>query len=252
MALTRRGFTLTELVVYGGLSFVVLAVLLSVFVVARRTQQQAYTSSLVGGRTYSAMEVLRRDLQSTALATIEVYPNEGNSSEAPGCSMAYAYAVEGDDEGQMSINTYGAPLWQGSVFYTVQKQRGQKVGSLVRWEKKKASQDFLPSLTTIMPSQIELANSRVLVEDVMLPGQTIEGVGDEGQYESGEAGGFQVEFVRRSGGEDGDESLTNVNPRDGDPADNTRLVQVTLKILRDEDTSRPSLYVLKLRATPRY
>ena len=43
------------------------------------------------------------------------------------------------------------------------------------------------------------------------------------------AGGFRVQFVRRAGGDDGAETLTNDNPHFGNPADNTRLVETDFR-----------------------
>ena len=247
----KRGFTLVELVVYFGLSAVVLLIVVSIFRIANQSQQATYSSYFVSGRTYSALTILRRDLQNTALSAITAYPNKTNSTEAPGMSCPSPFGFDGKEQGELQISSYGAPEWQKMIFYTVSKQ-GTKVGGLTRWGKKLKSDDFLPALGTVLPSNPEGDDGRGLLEDVLLPNKTVDGVGGEGGFQSGPGGGFEVQFVRRAGGEGGEESLSSENPRTQDAAGNTRLVQVTLKILRDEKSSRPSLYILKLRACPRY
>ena len=103
----RRGFTLIEIVIYFGLSAMALGVLVSMFIIASRTQQQTYSQYLVGGSLSSTVHLLRRELQATALSSIKVY-----SDGTPGFSCASAY----DSEGNFSVNGYGAPNWKKHVF----------------------------------------------------------------------------------------------------------------------------------------
>ena len=243
-----RGFTLLELVIYAALGALALGAILSLFVISRSTQEQAYTSSLVSGRVYTAMQILRRDLQATALSSIQVYPNTNQSGELPGCALASAYL--GDDN-ELQLNAFGAPRWEKTVFFTL-KPKTSLTGTLVRWEKDYSNIDLLPQLDLAPPSGIAQATQRTLVEDVLLPDKTVENVGPGGSYESGKQGGFEVSFIRRAGGEEGEETLTTENPREGDPANNTRLVQVKIKLLRDETRSKPSLFTMTLRVSPRF
>lgn len=248
MEMKRRGFTLLELVIYVGLGALALGAILSLFMISRSAQQQTYTSSLVSGRVYTALRMLRRDLQETALASIEVYPNANDSAENPGLSMAGAYL---GDKPTLEVSAFGAPRWEHTVFYTLKPQTG-KTGTLVRWTKNYDTVNLLPQLDLSPPSAIDAATERTLVEDLLLPNLTIENVGEGGSYDSGPQGGLEVSYIRRNNGEAGEETLTTENPRSGDAADNTRLVQVKLKLLRDESHSKPSLFTMVLRVTPRY
>ena len=247
----HRGFTMIELVVYFALSSIVLLTLVGIFKISNRSQQATYSSYLVGGRTYSALSVLRRDLQNTALSAIEAYPQKGSSSEPPGMSCPSPFGFSGDEKGQLQISPHGSPDWQKMVHYTVQKTSG-KVGSLLRWSSEFKPDNFLPERAPGLPSAIQGDQGNALLEDVLLANQAVTGVGEGGQYTTGPAGGFEIQFVRREGGEAGEESLSSANPRGEDARGNTRLVQATLRILRDQKSSEPTLYVLKIRACPRY
>ena len=114
----HRGFTMIELVVYFALSSIVLLTLVGIFKISNRSQQATYSSYLVGGRTYSALSVLRRDLQNTALSAIEAYPQKGSSSEPPGMSCPSPFGFSGDEKGQLQISPHGSPDWQKMVHYT--------------------------------------------------------------------------------------------------------------------------------------
>ncbi|MGE0491546.1 MAG: type II secretion system protein J [Vulcanimicrobiota bacterium] len=249
MALNRRGYTLIEMVIYIGLFAVAMVTIGSVYILSSRTQKQVYADALVSGRTGSALDVIRKDLQTTALASITAYPNKTSSTEAPGLSMAGAY----DDKRNFVINDYGAPQWDSTVFYTVKKTNA-KTGTLYRWQEDVSDKDKLPQLpqlSSMLPSALK-DNSHALLENVLLSNLTIDGVGEGGKFDTGDGGGFEVMFVRREGGEDGTESLTAENPRTQPANGNTRLVQVTLKILRDEGSSPPTLFTQTIRVTPRH
>lgn len=248
---SSKGATLIELVIYFALSTLVVMTIASVFRIAKSTQQATYSSYLMSGRTYSALTILRRDLQNTALSAITSYPNSSDNGEAPGMSCPSPFGAEGERKGELHVNPYGSPEWKKTIHYTVQK-KGNHVGALLRWSKKIETTDLLPLKGTLSPSQVEGDQGKGLLEDVLLANQSISGVGENGQYTTGPEGGFSVRFVRRQGGEDGPESLSAENPSTQAASGNTRLVDVTLKILRDEKRSQPSLYVLKLRACPRY
>jgi hypothetical protein len=248
---SSKGATLIELVIYFALSSLVALTIVSAFRIATATQQATYSSYLMSGRTYSGVTVLRRDLQNTALSAITAYPNASDSSEAPGMSCPSPFGFEGERQGELHVNPYGSPEWKKMVHYTV-KKKGNHVGTLLRWSKKIDSKDLLPLKGTLSPSQVEGDQGRGLLEDVLLGNQTVDGVGENGQFQTGPSGGFEVQFVRREGGEDGPESLSTENPSTQEASGNTRLVEVTLRILRDEKRSQPTLYVLKVRACPRY
>ncbi len=58
-------------------------------------------------------------------------------------------------------------------------------------------------------------------------------VGPSGSVSTDGYGGFKAQFLRRRGGSGGEEQFTGVNPKNGNPRDNTRLLQVELQILQD-------------------
>ena len=228
MAITRRGFTLIEIVVYCGLSVVALGLILSLFTVAKRTQQQTYSQYLVGGSLSSTIDLIRRELQATALSSIVV--KEGT----PGFSCASAY----NSEGNFVPNPYGAPRWQKNVFYHLESG-----GSLVRWSKEMPPDTFLPLPSTLSPSQVEGSSGRSVMSGLLAPNKAVKGI-----FEGSPYGGLELSFVRRDEGED---SLSKVNPKDSNDYDkHTRLVEVTLRTF--EDRSEPDFSEVSFRVCPRY
>lgn len=239
-----------ELAVYAGLASLALLAIVSLFAISKRTQRHTYSSYLVGGRVASAIRVLRRDFQMTALPSIQAYPNSGDSGERPGASFVSAYSL---DKGDFQVNDYGAPKWVKHVFYTIRPDADAKSGQLVRWEQGIDPVTLLPELASKLPSDITGDDQRVVLENVVLPSVTIDNVGEGGSYTASEWGGFEVKFVRREGGEAGAETLTSENPTTSDdPEDNTRLVDITLRTVSDERSNTPTLYEIKLRVCPRY
>lgn len=224
----RRGFTLIEIIVYFGLSVVALGLILSLFTVARRTQQQTYSQYLVGGSLSEAIRLIRRELQATALSSIEVQEN------ATGFSCVSAY----NDEGDFLPNPYGSPKWSKNVFYHLDSN-----GSLIRWSKALPPENFLPLASDIAPSQVEGSTGRSVMSGLLPPNKAVEDL-----FEASPYGGLELSFVRR---EDGVDSLSKVNPKDSDEYDkHTRLVEVTLRTL--EDRSEPDFSEVTFRICPRY
>ncbi len=233
MALERfrkGGFTLIEMVVYFGISVVALGVIVSLFTVAQRTQRQTYSQYLVGGSLSSTVRLLRRELQATALASIQVYPQDGGS---PGLSCASAY----DSDGKFTVNGYGVPHWQKHVFYSLGEN-----GSLSRWKKDIPEPNLLPVKALALPSDLGTDGSSIM-SGLLPANKAVEGI-----HEASKFGGFEVSFVRRTDGED---TLTQVNPTDSTDYDShTRLVQVTIRTL--EDRSQPDFSEITFRVCPRY
>lgn len=247
----RRGFTLIELMIYVGLASVALLVVTSLFVISQRTQRQTASSYLVGGRFASAVETIRRDLQATSLVSVQAYPNSGHRDEPPGMAFASAYAVDGPNQDSLVVNRYGAPDWVTHVYYSVVPHT-RVTGQLVRWRQAMSSPDFIPTLPTQLPSAVASDDRHVLIENVLLPGASVEGVGTGGRMVMDQHGGFEVTFVRRRGGPDGEEYFSTESPRAGPPADNTRLVRVVLRTLQNERSSTPNFCEFEILAHPRH
>lgn len=243
----RRGFTLMEIAVYAFLLVLAGAAVAGIFAVTRQTSHSTTSSYLVTGSAETAMRWLREELRETALASIRVSPEDGGE-ETPGLSFVSARAFGDSARGELLVNRYGAPQWDKHVFYTLETEAGHNVGKLVRWEQEIAEKNLLPVPSTLAPSSpTGGAERRVVLHNVIAPNVTVEAQG--GDITSDKFGGFRAQFIRRSGGTDGEESLTSVNPTFGNPQDNTRLLEVELKILQERGYN-PNYYTIRFRVTP--
>lgn len=224
--------TLVELIVYMALSVVACVMLWAFQNITRSTQTASVASYLVNGDTETCIAVLRRDINESALAAIQVYPSEAAPSETPGLSLVSNRAFGGEKEGRQLVNSWGAPQWDKHVFYTLEGD-GASTGRLIRWEKELGQKNMLPTPALLLPSAEGRGKERVLLRDVLLPDRTVERVGPGGSVSTDRHGGFKAQFIRRLGGSGGEELLTDVNPKKGNPRDNTRMMEVELKILQD-------------------
>ena len=228
MEIKQRGLTLIEMVVYCAVSAVVVGMITSLYIVLNRTQQQTYASYLMGGRISSAIRVLRRDIQATALSTIQAYPDQA------ALSFASAY----DEDGKFTLGDYGSPHWQKHVYYNLNSK-----GELIRWWAPITDKNYLPLPATSDPSAVS-SNAKGLTEGLVAPKQAVKGLHDPTPF-----GGFDVNFVRRDEGVD---SLSRVNPKDSKDFDtHTRLVEITMKTVEGSE-SEPIYSSLKFRVCPRY
>lgn len=256
-AMVRRGFTLMEITVYCFLALLAGLVLYALFTVGTRARQVSVSSYLVSVDTDTAIRWIRRDLQETALVSLRVYPNPSAPNEPPGCSFLSARNLSENDEQNLNVSKYGAPLWTKYVFYSLRP--GARRGPLVRWEKAldATQKDFVPRQTDTLPSSMPAGtkSTRVLLNDALEPNVSLTGINGTPDWKTDVYGGFRLQFVRRDGGTAGPETLTAVNPADhesgADTADNTSLVEAQLKVLTS-DTSRPSVFDVTLRIHPRY
>ena len=225
-------------------------IVLALFLAGRSTSEATTASYLVSGNAETALSWLRQDLRETALASIRPYPAEGGS-QAPGVSMVSARAFAEKQQGDLLVNDHGAPKWDKHVFYTVVVPSGSVTGTLVRWEKEIEDDKDLPIPATLLPSQIQSNHKRVLLQHVVAPNATLSGVGQGGSIAGTPFGGLRVQFVRRTGGEAGAESLTTVNPAKGKAEDNTRLLEVELQVYQTRGSS-PNFYSIRFRVAPLY
>lgn len=256
MAMRRRGFTLLEITVYCFLSILAGMVLYTLYTVGTRSRQVSISSYLVSVDTESAIRWMRRDLQETALVSVRVFPNPSAPTEPPGVSFLSARDPAEMDEGKLNVNPYGAPLWTKYVFYTLLP--GARIGQVVRWEKAldTPQKDFVPRQSDTLPSAIPagVKAKRTVMSDALEPNVSVVGLNGSPTWKTDQYGGLRVQFLQRTGGEGGDEALTSVNPSDhdsgGDTSDNTKLVEVELKVLAN-DTTRPTVYAIKFHVHPR-
>ena len=286
MALTaRRGMTLLELIVTMALSSLILALLVSLFILARRSSAATMASYFLSKETETALYYLRRDLQQSALPSITSYPQTGPGAAAEAPGMSLATALDPDDIGKVRINDKGYPEWGNYVFYTVTREGSGPTGSLVRWVQRGASPNPIPEPTSILPSTLQ-SPSRVVLRQVLLPQQTLPGL--QASTRTDQYGGFRLSFVRTpkagmavvrfhlsginvpgsppGGSSDaalisGDSAcLTQVNPQrvtegkiaGADASANTRLVEVELKVANPSETGQVGYFALEFRVCPRY
>ena len=246
----RKGFTLIEILIYAALSVLALMLVFALYSIARQTQQSSYSSFLVGGRIETALVNLRRDLEQTALATIQVYPNDQNPTEQPGLSFVSALSNE-----QLDVNAYGVPRWDHHVFYTLAPEAGKSTSNLLRWEQPidAASLDLLPQTTAAIPSALQQAG-RGFLPYLLKPDTKVEGLSDIGSFAGDKFGGFRVQFVTYDGTNWG---TTSNNPTSNSHAAsnaklNTRLLEVELKVLQSGDKGKPDFYTIRFRVRPAY
>lgn len=226
----QQAMSLIELIVYMALA-VLAGVLLWAFQNITKSTQRASTASyLVSGETETCLDWIRRDINETALASIQVYPSTGAATEAPGMSFVSNRSFA---DSKPLVNSWGAPQWDKHVFYTLDFTAGEQTGNLVRWEREIANKNLLPVLSELLPSNAAQDKQRVVLREVLAPNQTVSGVGSGGELVSDEFGGFRSQFVRRAGSSGGAETLTTINPTAGHARDNTRLLEFELKILQE-------------------
>lgn len=226
-----RGMTLIELIVYMALAVLATVLLWSLQKVTRTTRNATTSSYLVNGQTETCVDWMRQDINETALASIQVYPNLQESSEAPGMAMVSSRSFADSD---LLTNSWGAPQWDKHVAYTLDVKPGELVGNLVRWERELDNKNLLPQLADFLPSVKGSGNSKVILRDVLAPDSTVPRVGPSDTTSTDEFGGFRARFIRRIGGAGGEEAFTWQNPTAGNPRDNTRLLEFQIKILQDD------------------
>ncbi len=242
----QRGMTMVELVVYFSLAVLAGVLFWAISNLIWGGQRATASSYLVSGETEKAIEWIRRDVNESALGSIEVFPNAERSEEAPGMSLVSNRAYDPVQRGKPLVNRWGAPQWDKHVLYTLQRGDNATTGRVIRWEKELARKDYLPEISSALPSSVESAKQRVLLRDVLLPNVTVSDAGPGGSMTTDSFGGFRVQFVRRAGGAGGAESLITINPRRGSARDNTRMLEAELKLLQVE-RGKPHSYIITFR-----
>lgn len=250
----QRGMSLVELVIYFALTIVCGLLLWAVNNLLWGGQRATEASYLVSGETEKALEWIRRDITETALASIEVFPkNPSSSGQTPGISFVSNRAFAEDEKGRPVVNRWGAPEWGKHVLYTLDREGAEPTGNLVRWEREIAPQSrtLLPVTCDVLPSSLPAGGQnkqKVLLRNVLAPNVTVPDAGPDGDVVTNGFGGFRVEFVQRDGGSGGAEMFTTRNPRENDAnaEDNTRMLEVQLKLLGTE-RSKPLYYDITFR-----
>lgn len=239
----RRAYTLVELIVYFMTSALVMWAIVSMFISGRKSYEATSSSYLVSKDAEAALRWIRADLQETALTTVRVYPNDEDSSGAPGISMASARNLDEEFE----VNAFGAPKWQTYVYYTLDKD-----GVLTRWIEEHEFKGT-PVASDNKPSNVRnKSKQRVILRSVAKPGQELPGF----DQPMSERGGLDLQFVRIT--KDGKVSLSNLNPAQATATgatgtDHTKLIDLQLTVVTKNSSSGKDSYVqLPIRVMPRH
>ncbi|MFA5507285.1 MAG: type II secretion system protein [Vulcanimicrobiota bacterium] len=264
----QRGFTMMELVIYIGLSAILLGLVAAFFQVSRRQYESASTSYLIGQEATTALQWIKRDLQETALSTIRV------ELQSEGPTMSMIATSEDSHPRSFKVSPYGTPEWNRYAFYALDKE-----GNLHRWDRPLADLDSpkrllpLPATANSTDSNGGV-NKKVLLRGVMVPGQKIQMDGKDAPFpEMTEWGGFKPGFVIYD--KDGKDHLTAMNPAEitearaeGSPSSVETLdgetiplsdlttsglleVQVAIKLEGFRDNS-PSAVMVPIRVAPQH
>lgn len=242
MALRRlaRAFTLVEILTGAYVACLVLAVILTIFVLGRRTFHSAQSSILLSREMGTAMLQLRRDLEDSSLGSVHV--QDGLSLATP---------RDFQKTGEIQLQPSGAPFWTGHVLYALD---GSK---LVRWVRLQSS--VLPLRSPVSPWPVQGAVRQQVVMRNLLPrGRALREV--DGRWtvvdDVSSPGGFVARFVRR---ETRGRTLSADNPaaftdseRQGWSAGNTLLVEVDLTVLEvNSETGAVNSLEFDVRVVPR-
>lgn len=256
--MSKRGITLLEVMIYVVLALMAALAVGALFFLGRSAQKTTIAGYLVSSQTDSALRWIRRDLQETALVSLRTYPSPIHPNQPPGCAFVSARDAS-DKSPKLNISQYGKPFWNKNVFYSLLPDPDGRRGKLVRWENplSEAEKDFVPRAPSALPNAFSNpSHRRVLLHQVLLPNQKVANLEGLPNYETGKHGGFRIEFVRRLGGSDGNQELSNIGPGDTNQpqnaANNTRLVSVNLEILSDDNHTRPSFYQIEFKICPRF
>lgn len=272
----RRGMTYIEVLIYVVLAGMAALAVGALFSLGRKAQSTTMAGYLVSGQADTAIRWIRRDLQETAMVSIVTYPNADKPNQPPGCSFTSARDLGNIQSGEAKLNVsqYAKPFWRKHVFYSLKDKDGRR-GDLIRWELglTDAEKDYVPHTATTLPNAFTESKYRhVLLHDVLLANQKVANLSSPANaitapdasptpmpngtdYQTDKHGGFRVMFVKRAGGESGQETLTDVNPGDNSKpqqaSDHANLVNVRLEILSD-DKHHPSFYQVELKVHPHY
>lgn len=237
MAMSRRGHTLIELVIYFFLSVAAGLIVLQLFLLAQRSGDRAYATYLVSGNMATTIRMIRKELQATSLASVTSYGS--TAGQAPGFSCVSAY----DDKGEFQLGAYGTPHWQKHVYYTLDNK-----GAISRWTTDIADKNFLPTLAAA-PGAPDASTGKVLMQDALPPNQAVGSSKDPDKWHPASSyGGLEVGFLRR---DNASETVVPENPRDStEPEKNTPLIQVIVRLFEAE--RGPNFMEIKFRVAPRY
>lgn len=134
------------------------------------------------------------------------------------------------------------------MLYTLERDGAAQTGNLVRWEREIENKNFLPVASPVLPSSGGQSKQKVLLRGVLAPNLATADFGPTGSGVTDGFGGFRMQFIRRAGNGAGADTFTTVNPRHGNPSENTRMLECEMKILQQEQ-SKLHYYAIKFRVS---
>jgi type II secretory pathway pseudopilin PulG len=259
-----------ELIIYIGLSGLLLALVVAFFKVSRRQYESASSSYLIGQDATTAVQWIKRDMQETALSTIHVTREASKHIGMP--SMSFVATTEENYPRSFAVSPYGTPDWNRHSFYSLSSD-----GELNRWDRPfgdlETPKRLLPVPSTDDPSNSEGGvNQKVLLRGVMVPDQQIKIDGKDAPFPKiGEWGGFKPGFVVYD--PDGKEHMISQSPSEisellvTDPSmsvdtldgesvvveeiKTTRLIEIQIAIkLKGFRDNSPSAVMIPIRVCP--
>ncbi|MCE1246982.1 MAG: hypothetical protein LWY06_10090 [Firmicutes bacterium] len=271
----KKGFSLTELIIYMLMSMIMLGIITVVFVSVSDSYKKTMSTFDVQREVEAAADQIRRDLNQSSLNSIVVYPS--GSERNPGVSMISPCQEETFSKTTTSdsfvMTQNGGPRWGRYVFYTVlprETKSGEqgsqyqgRMGNLVRWVWELDDKDIspYPSPTNVLPSQFSTKRApfSIILRGVPLPtSPELQGL-PHFKTNGVDYGGFQVAFVRQSCDKTGkvtSEYLTGVNPSKAvsptDTGNVSELVQVNItNIYISELSGKLSAYSFSFTSYPK-
>jgi len=265
----KTAFTLTELIIYMFISSLAIGTILTIYFFVQKTYWKSAASFTVQQEASTAVYWIKRDLLTTSLNSITVYPNKDFPAEAPGVSFISAVR-----DNEMQVSPSGVPKWDRYVFYTIVPNNHNPAdghtpwtGRLIRWEMPIEGKNPIPAPTSVLPSQYKLKgmNIKTVLKSVMAAGgPDMKGFERlrNGSYDNG---GFRVAFVRKEKDDDNriiqklsDENPSKVTDADGKVKDvwpsatTTSLVQADfIVLLISNTTGKPSAFSVSFQVCPR-
>ncbi|MCE1245159.1 MAG: hypothetical protein LWY06_00775 [Firmicutes bacterium] len=252
----RKGYTFTEIMIASFIALILFSVIYMCFILANRVTDYSEFSYMLSRETFVSLNTIMRDLKETSLTTVRVY-DFSPTKESPIVTFEAASKI---GTNSIEFSSYGTPLWQKYVIYTLvpddaqSRRYNMKVASLVRYEVS-GEEGLSPYPLALalkgaanmpdMPSHLK--SRRVVLRDIVLDGQDLDYNGKiDRDYK-----GFDVSFIRRD--QAGKDSFSKVNPAMSDKmTDNTKLLNVHITVLQVSGTTgKQNILGFSFRVHPR-
>jgi prepilin-type N-terminal cleavage/methylation domain-containing protein len=246
--MSRRGFTLIEVLIASFIGLLVLGGVLALFSATAKDVDRAEASYGLEDLLVTAIKPLQTDLRYTTLASVASYPQDNSSTSGQGVSLVSADPL--GEMGKLQISRFGTPAWQKHVFYTLVSDTSKTGEShLVRYEQALPKGDFV-LVSSHLPYDLPTTNTeRIIAKQVLKSGYSLKpkAGGDVTlAQDKSSKGGFQVQFLQTDG------TTTSVNPTaNDDPTKTTGVLVVNLTLIETSDLGKVSALPFEFRVAPR-